>query len=778
MERGYRGILAAALVLWALAGASRATWACGPMLPRTVFTETNMPDAPVEEFLGGRLGILEPTYRRVYLVAAYRQLAGPPLDEKERAGLLSLVKSKMAAEASFDGPVVPEAEDPGMKEWIQELRRVQRESDPAGASPGEDIRLTDPYLQGDFHFKNCLDDAFKTAAGTLRERTARFGAGSGEVASWIEAQNRVFANCSGKETIPSPPEPGIHPLIARDRTYQIASAHFYALNFDKARELFEAVAKDEESPWRRRAPYLVGRVLLRKATLAAGVQGDSTGKDPEKARAEQRRIRALLEDAEKQFSRVIEDPSLAETHSAARGLLQLVRFKLHPVQSRTELARGTLSPSPERDIQRTASDYTVLLDRFMKEKVGAESFANIGTVGSVEDEAKAVEDLLASLDGEHDLTDWILTFQAGGDAALVRALKKYDEKGSLPWLMAVLSKIGPGHPRYASVAEAAALVPEDSPGYATAAFHLARCTTEAGKAEEARSMLDSMLPLFEKRKTPRSAVNRLLGLRLASAKNLAEFIRYAPRFAVRIEYSEAVPKDPLLDEDSTRILNLEMPLALLLETVQSPDLPENLGIALGRAVWVRALLLGNEAAALAAANFLKDRDGVLGPAMKGYLGAKDPGTRKYAGVLTILRHPGLRPFVDHGNGRETFLDAIDDYRDNWWDHPGNKAAQEESRKGPEPFFPGPRQKAAAAKEYKTLAALGSAPTYLSRFVASYGRENPSAPNLAEALHLAVKSTRFGLPDDQTGKYSKEAFVLLHKKYPKSEWAKKTPYWFK
>jgi len=51
------------------------------------------------------------------------------------------------------------------------------------------------------------------------------------------------------------------------------------------------------------------------------------------------------------------------------------------------------------------------------------------------------------------------------------------------------------------------------------------------------------------------------------------------------------------------------------------------------------------------------------------------------------------------------------------------------------------------------------------------------PRVPEALHLAVRSTRYGCTDDNTTKFSKQAFQLLHKNYPKSEWAAKTKYWF-
>jgi hypothetical protein len=55
--------------------------------------------------------------------------------------------------------------------------------------------------------------------------------------------------------------------------------------------------------------------------------------------------------------------------------------------------------------------------------------------------------------------------------------------------------------------------------------------------------------------------------------------------------------------------------------------------------------------------------------------------------------------------------------------------------------------------------------------------NPNDPRSPEALHLAVRSTRYGCTDKETGKWSKAAFDLLHKRYPNTKWANATKYWF-
>jgi len=49
--------------------------------------------------------------------------------------------------------------------------------------------------------------------------------------------------------------------------------------------------------------------------------------------------------------------------------------------------------------------------------------------------------------------------------------------------------------------------------------------------------------------------------------------------------------------------------------------------------------------------------------------------------------------------------------------------------------------------------------------------------VAKALHLAVRATRFGCTDAGSSAQSKAAYQLLHRQYPKSEWAAQTKYYF-
>jgi hypothetical protein len=84
----------------------------------------------------------------------------------------------------------------------------------------------------------------------------------------------------------------------------------------------------------------------------------------------------------------------------------------------------------------------------------------------------------------------------------------------------------------------------------------------------------------------------------------------------------------------------------------------------------------------------------------------------------------------------------------------------------------------ASREVAVLQALGTVPNYLCQTVINWANANPVDARVPEALHLALKSTPYGCTDKDTGRWSKAAFDLLHRKYPNNSWAKETKYWFK
>jgi hypothetical protein len=159
----------------------------------------------------------------------------------------------------------------------------------------------------------------------------------------------------------------------------------------------------------------------------------------------------------------------------------------------------------------------------------------------------------------------------------------------------------------------------------------------------------------------------------------------------------------------------------------------------------------------------------------------------------ILRFPGLKPYVQDNVRRLTPLDQIDNYRDNWWCalEPSTLGTSREGDRLSTPLetlyrtgqdhaleFLSAAQAHAAQQELQRLASLGPAPNYFSQQVLAWAQKANGNPRVPEALHLAVRATRFGCTDADSGKLSKAAFDLLHERYPRSPWAQKTKYWYK
>ena len=84
-------------------------------------------------------------------------------------------------------------------------------------------------------------------------------------------------------------------------------------------------------------------------------------------------------------------------------------------------------------------------------------------------------------------------------------------------------------------------------------------------------------------------------------------------------------------------------------------------------------------------------------------------------------------------------------------------------------------------ETKALAGVASAPRLLSNRVLDWVAHPglfASRDGQAEALALAVRTTRYGCySDGPHGAYSKAAWRELHRRFPDTDWAKRTRYWF-
>jgi hypothetical protein len=630
---------------------------CGPFLPEAVFHLKVDPEAP-KDFAAGKLGILQPTYERLYQVIAYRHLSGAGLNLAEQEAISPGPREAVLATEP------PEPRNP----WLAARNQVP------GIKPLDNIDAYREIKKEGFYgsYLNCNDDAFRTATATLQ----RWRGKPGEM-DWIASQDLVFADCSHGAAIPPPSS---LPQLRADRAYQIASAKFYSEQYDAARQDFQTIAGDASSPWRNIAPYLATRCLIR------------AGK---------------LDQAAAELQHIAGDPALSRWQASAKGLLNFVRIRQHPAERMHELALALVKPDSQDTIDQDLIDYRALFDQNVKPSQ------------------------------DDDLTSWIVSFQAGGNSAL----EKWRALHTVPWLVAALQNAGPKDSALPELLAAAAAVKPDSPAYVTVNYHRVRLLP----ADAARTLDDELL----KADLPASARNQFRAEHLRLARDFDEFLRYAARTPVDFD---AKPGIEVLDDDSALVLDRAVPLALLKQASTSTLLPEATRQHLQRVVAIRSLLL-----------------------------AQSPD---FDQVFQLLNTPGDSPFVRSGYGRFTENPRqIDDYRDNWWcavtgtsvwKLPAQQEVQPSVVAG---FLPDPDRKQAAA-EWQKLAATPAAPDWLGAQTLAFAGQHPQDPRVPQALYLVVRSSRYGCNDDKTGDFSKRAFDLLHRRYPDSEWAKKTPFWYK
>jgi hypothetical protein len=717
-----RGFVLLAAILPAVSPAA----ACGPVFSNAVFVINGGPDSP-DTFNQGKLGIVLSSYGPAWLLSAYRQLNSIGFGNNELEKLFPRQETEQ-----------PEAHQE-FRAWLTDRSAIP------GVAPAYETKPYRYVEESYMEYLNCNKDAFTTARKTLRARVEDYGPLSQELQAWVTAQDQVFANCSGTEAvIPVAALPDSRPLVKADRDYQIAAALFYSRRFDEAEQKFRSIAADTASPWRERAPYLAARALIRKGTLV-GENRDFN--------------RELLAAAEKDLQAILKADGSRQLHEDARGLLNFVRFRLYPVERLTELSNLLAKPSDSPALGQEFLDFQLLTYRQIT-----------GALTQVDPVVLRT-----------DLTDWIASLRSTGAATEQHVFQRWQQKRNTLWLMAALVGVSSGHPGVGELLKAASVVPESDPGYDSVTFYRAKLMAELGKSAEARTLLRSLAGRMEKQKNA-SAVNLIRAELLEMAESLDDFLLNVPRmeaWETNGDSSQAGNPDIVLfDDDAARQLNWGMPLTMLQQAALK-DLPvKHLRAELLLAATVRAMLLERPEVVRSTAPRLAKLLPNMKPVLDDYLQATTNSDREFSAAVLMLKFPGALPYIASGL-RIGDINNIDSYSEKWWCDVRDPA-EKEPKAAPlriYPRFVSAAEQREAAQEREAFLDLDTALNELTERVIKRVKSSPEDQRLPEALHLVIVYARNGCSDEDTRTLSKEAFQLLHKKYPRSNWAKKTKYWY-
>ncbi|MDQ6788488.1 MAG: hypothetical protein M3033_16920 [Acidobacteriota bacterium] len=814
--------------------------ACGPFTVDPVFSLTKHADYPLREYINGKAGIVPETFGRMSLFVFYRRLNNLPLTANEQkqieTALTNRIENYRPDGDNSNATAAVDAQPDYFQKWkdarakiLSDETKIETEKlvpndyssysncladafnnaantlEDRIAKYGKEENVKEWVNGQDTVFSNCgeakkipesLNENFPEWLRQDREyqiAAALFYTGDNQGARTKFEQIAADSNSPWSKTARF--------VIAR--TY-IRQASFIDTSDSDYESANNSNTTNSNSPFISDANVSVSNSLNGNAGFgsANSAANSSIVKNKTPLSERKKEKSELLQKAASQLQSISSDASMSEFRQSAQRLLGLTMFRLNPQQRQPELAKILSAPNENQNIRNDLIDYIWLLDAVENkahetgEKIDIEQAEKENRKYDYEYRLK-LRDVPANRRQE-DLSDWLFTYQS--QDGFQHAFEKWKATGNLAWFVATLIQTEKDTAQISEILSEAKKIQSSSPAFATVRFNQIRLLLETGKLAEASEKLAETFSNNLK-EFPVSTQNKFLAQRLSTAQNLNEFLQFAQRKPSLFVWSYDPTQEgddlkddaelgvwknrPMFDEDAVAFMNEKMPLSTLRQAALNSQLPEHLKKFLVVAVWTRAFILGNQTIEHEFAPLVERYAKDFSPEFSKYVNSSNATDREAAALITILSYPVIEPFVPIGYGRETSKPAsIDSIRGNWWCNP-NETGEDGNHydrydfQYPEvyPTFLTAAEVNSAACEHQQILASGNSATFLARRAVGFANQNPNHAQTPEILHLAVRSTRYGCTDKETLKFSKEAFQILHKRYPQSVWTQKTPYWF-
>ena len=594
-----------------------------------------------------------------------------------------------------------------------------------------------------YRIKNCLPDAFRLAAETLKARQSLYGSGSPRLGRWIEAQIRVFSHCGNQEfDPPEPPEEDWVSLETHDRHYQIAASYFYDGQYLEAKDRFAEIAATPASPWSGLSRYLAGRSLVREAN------------------ADESNREAHLRQALKIFRELAQDSDFLIDHPWILGRVRYAEAQLEPVRVLNEL-EAEIIQTPELASVEDLRDYNYLYTYHNRKRKNTGNSA-----------------------------DWLVV--AGNRKGTAEIIARWREDRSLEWLFLALITAGSGSDEeiLRKLLDAADQFGAETPGYFVMLEHRVRILGLLGDITAARALAEERHPgdLF----TNLGRVNRVR-LRAASlSANWEDYFRLASMRPLELPWSDLVVRSlsrqrfnhitsetGLFPTVTTNLINGYFTPRMILDVVGYKGLSDFQRGRLAISGWTKAMLMDDLDAARELSVEVKRYVPRLKAAFESFETGGDP---HFEAAAIVLDNPVFSPYLWAGAGRiqdgTIPMRPAPDYialpwnRNNWW-------CPQVYLSGLSNVIPaGPRfaqfEETKRKGEQEMLKAFEvSVADFFGPPVLSYAHSNPDDARLPRALHRLVFANRYSCMA-RPAVIAERAHSFLHKNFPNSDWARKTP----
>ena len=645
-------------------------------------------------------------------------------------------------------------------------------------------------------YLNCPTASYTFATATLTALVKRADATPARLADWVSAQRQVFKACGDDPEAPRqgygqpktvvPPPAALPaaeaPYWRQMREYQLASAAFYSDDYALSGALFAKIGATDKHPMQPWGAYLSLRSQARAALFVPGsdeerwkAQQAASAEGPAAAAQRLASQQRKMAEIQSSIDRIVADPALKERHEDSRVIGRSMRARLTPEPHFAHLGKLLDDPRADPYVDDHLGDWAVLADQLLQAPQPGRA------------------DHRVALRGAFGFVDWIQTVQCVDSGAeptcaterahaagqWTRHLKMGNAPQARAWLMAAAMLSTTLTPE---MEKAMLQVQPEAPEYATLRLALARHYRLGGQPDKARAVSEAALANRESN----SARNLFLQERFATATTPADAAAYLMRRengsfdADTGEQAKAAPQRPeTLAADGQRWLNSGLAAGDLYALGADTRLPQTLRARIGVAAWMRFDLLGQGDEALKAAQQVEQNSTILAPVMRKYRALPDAQERRHWMMLNATRY-NLTPMAGAYVPGDISLQPADEATASMWCKMPARAGAEYSEDVKLEKAPAMPQTGDVFRRDAELARLGGLKTatgFLGEHVMQRAAKAPNDPDLPWLLHVVVQSTRGGCLDDDAKSLSKRAFTLLHKRYGKSEWAAKTPYFY-
>jgi hypothetical protein len=769
--------------------------ACGPDFESAVTINGKHPDLPLKLFAKGNLGVIQGSWAQSYMIVVYRYLSNAPLNSAEQQSIVQLWHQRLRKQNWARTP--DDSPDPVVKYFA--LR--------AGVLG---LAFRSDTSKWELQYECGSDNAFEYATGNLQQLIKKYGMSAQPVVTWVKRQDKLFGISAKEGKTTAAAKPVTDKSLQSQQLYQAAAGLFYSNDMQGATKLFEQLAQQGGLPWRDLAWYMAARSTITGA-IDTGQRADCN--------------RAL------EYVKLLIARSAASVYlNDLYDLQQLISSKVIPFPERTDAVFKSVV-KPGTHFGTDVSTITTLLEESLPDYTGMPD-ASV-TSGNTPSDTDPNEHLKPGDVLKRDLTAWLSAMQepdtrwwsdeekaiweSQRKQNLDLALKRWRQTKALTWLVACLQHDAASKKTNSDVLAAAEKLPPTSPAYLTARFYLNDALIQTGQIEKARSNIAGILV---RKDVPPTARNLLMTQSLPIAKTASEYLSDVAQHGLAITRQTDSTQLPskwknveqgncfyttakMVACEAADDLNVNLPQARWLEWAMDKSIEPTLHAQVVRAAWLRSKVINYQSAQL------DDEMARLYPSirrdMQRYQEARDLTEKRFLLAFLILNNEGMSPYIHGGVERHNAkINQFDDFNANFWlpyttKNPAKNLQELESSK---PWEDSTQNSVSPAiskliQDYgRTALAKVLSKTeqeqamrerqiiwdnhpsrFLGEAVLARAKSHPKDPLVPEALYKVVKLPKWSARSDVGSKYSKEAYVLLHKRYPSNQWSKKAVCWY-